>query len=163
MTAKVVAIPGVSGRLHGLLDSESPYLDRARARARQYANRRGLMNSSIAAGAGETAAIDAALPIAQADAGIAAGERGWRSQEHQQAQEHRVQQLMQERGLSHDEAQRQADREQQTSLQQGSQEFQSGQSELNREASRIAQEKGITHEAALAEAQRGFNYAAVRT
>ena len=42
------------------------------------------MNSSIAAGAGETAAIDAALPIAQADAGIAAGERGWRAQEYQQ-------------------------------------------------------------------------------
>ena len=68
-------LPGVSGRLDALLDSDSPFLERARARARQLANRRGLMSSSIAAGAGEAAAIDAALPIAQADAQIAAQER----------------------------------------------------------------------------------------
>lgn len=105
------AIPGVSGRLHGLLQSDSPYIDRARTRARQYANRRGLMNSSIAAGAGEAAAIDAALPIAQADANIAAGERAMRSQEFQQYRSIRSQELMQQKGLDHDAAQREADRE----------------------------------------------------
>ena len=41
-------LPGVSGRLNTLLDSESPYLARARTRGKQFANRRGLLNSSIA-------------------------------------------------------------------------------------------------------------------
>ena len=115
-------LPGVSGRLTTLLDSKSPYLDRARYRGRQAANRRGLANSSIAAGAAETAAIDAALPIATGDAEIAARERGLRSaefmqtrditsREFMQARDHRVQQLMQQRGLDHDSAERQADRD----------------------------------------------------
>ena len=104
-------LPGVSGRLNTLLDSDSPYLARARTRGKQYANRRGLLNSSIAAGASEASAIDAALPIAQGDAQIAAGERGMRSQEYMQARDHRVQQLMQDRGLDHDAAQNQANRE----------------------------------------------------
>ena len=60
----------VSGQLDALLAREGPYLERARAGATQTANRRGLINSSIAAGAGEAAAIDAALPIATADANI---------------------------------------------------------------------------------------------
>lgn len=116
------AIPGVSGRLTGLLSGDSRYLQQARQRAARAANRRGLRNSSIAAGAGEEAAIAAALPIAQADASIAAGERALESQEFQQARQltsqeamqardHRVQQLMQERGLSHEAAQNQANRE----------------------------------------------------
>jgi hypothetical protein len=58
----------VSGQLSKLLSSDSPYMARARARAMEMANSRGLMNSSIAATAGEAAAIDAAMPIAQADA-----------------------------------------------------------------------------------------------
>ena len=43
-------------------------MTRARAGAMQSANSRGLLNSSMAAGAGEAAVIDAALPIAQQDA-----------------------------------------------------------------------------------------------
>lgn len=57
-----------SSRLTSMLSSDSPYLTRARSRAAQYANSRGLLNSSIAASAGEAAAIDAAAPIATADA-----------------------------------------------------------------------------------------------
>ena len=85
-------ILGVSGRLKGLISRESPYIQRHRTKALQFANRRGLAASSIAAGAGEAAAIDAALPIAQADAGIAAGERQLRSTEFQQARQLRVDQ-----------------------------------------------------------------------
>lgn len=143
------ALPGVSGRLTGLLSEDSPYIRQARSRAERMANRRGLQNSSIAAGAGEEAAIASALPIAQGDAQIAAGERGLESQEFQQQRqitsaemmqqrqikstegiakaerelrdlmqqrEHRVQQLMQKQRLSHDAAQRQADREMQSSI-----------------------------------------------
>ena len=61
-------ISTVEGRMEGLLSSSSPYIKRARTGAKQQAASRGLLNSSIAAGAGEAAAIDAALPIAQQDA-----------------------------------------------------------------------------------------------
>lgn len=58
----------VSRQLTNLLSQDNPYMQRARTRAMQYSNSRGLLNSSMAAGAGEAAAIDAALPIAQQDA-----------------------------------------------------------------------------------------------
>jgi hypothetical protein len=63
----------VSNQLTKLLTSGNPYLERARTKALAGANRRGLLNSSMALGAGEAAAIDAALPIAQADAGTVGG------------------------------------------------------------------------------------------
>lgn len=58
----------VSGQLERILSKDSPYLTQARTRATQLANRRGLLNSSIAASAGESAAIEAAMPIATQDA-----------------------------------------------------------------------------------------------
>ena len=58
----------VSGQLGKLLSKDSDYMTRARTRAAQASNDRGLLNSSLAASAGESAAIDAALPIAQDDA-----------------------------------------------------------------------------------------------
>jgi len=58
----------VAGQLSSLLASGNPYLERAKSGAAQTANSRGLLNTSMAAGAGEAAAIDAALPIASADA-----------------------------------------------------------------------------------------------
>ncbi len=69
----------VEGRLSGLLESGSPYLERARTSAKMEAQKRGLLNSSIAAGAGEKAAIEAALPIAQQDASayLTAGMAGY--------------------------------------------------------------------------------------
>tara|TARA_Y100000310_G_scaffold231079_1_gene233607 strand:+ start:1949 stop:2452 length:504 start_codon:yes stop_codon:yes gene_type:complete len=56
--------PNVAGRVTELTKSDSPYMTAARTRGIQSANRRGLLNSSIAGQAGEKAAIDAALPIA---------------------------------------------------------------------------------------------------
>lgn len=60
----------VSSQLQKLLATDSPYLQQARNKAAQTANSRGLLNSAMAAGWGESAAIDAAAPIAQADAGV---------------------------------------------------------------------------------------------
>lgn len=57
----------VEGRMTGLLETDSPYITRARTRAKLEANKRGLLNSTMAGTAGEAAAIDAALPIAQQD------------------------------------------------------------------------------------------------
>lgn len=59
----------VQGQLAGLINSGNPLLVQAQTRAAQQANKRGLLNSSMAVGAGESALYDAALPIAQADAG----------------------------------------------------------------------------------------------
>ena len=58
----------VAGQMRGLLAENSPYLQVARTGAMQTAAGRGLLNSSMAAGAGEEAAIRQALPIAQQDA-----------------------------------------------------------------------------------------------
>lgn len=58
----------VRGQMEGLLDSGSEYIRRAKQSGMEAANRRGLLNSSIAAGAAQGAAYDAALPIAQQDA-----------------------------------------------------------------------------------------------
>ena len=54
----------VEERLNGLLDANSDYIKRARNEGMMVANRRGLQNSSIAAGAAQGAAIDRALPAA---------------------------------------------------------------------------------------------------
>jgi hypothetical protein len=61
---------GVEGRVNRITSSGSPLMQAAMTRAKQDANRRGLMNSSMAAGAGQMAVINSALPIAQADAGF---------------------------------------------------------------------------------------------
>jgi len=63
----------VESRLSGLLSRSSDYMRRAETKADQQVNRRGLLNSSIAVGASQAAAIDAALPIAQQDSSQAAG------------------------------------------------------------------------------------------
>jgi hypothetical protein len=58
----------VAGQLTGLLNTNSPYMQQAKTAAQQQSASRGLLNSSMAATAGHSAAINAALPIAQADA-----------------------------------------------------------------------------------------------
>lgn len=60
----------VSGQLNKVLASDSPLMTQARQQTVEQANARGLQNSSMAAGAGESAAIGAALPIATADANV---------------------------------------------------------------------------------------------
>lgn len=58
----------VEDRMTGLLEKGSPYLQAAEQRALQTAGKRGLLNTTMAAGAGTAAAIEAALPIASQDA-----------------------------------------------------------------------------------------------
>lgn len=66
----------VRNQLTGLLDENGQYIQQARNQAAQAANARGLMNSSLAAGAGQAAAIQAGLPIAQQDAATYARTHG---------------------------------------------------------------------------------------
>lgn len=65
---EVTADQTVAGNLNSLLSEGSSYLDQARTAALQTMGARGLTNSAIASSAGELAAINAALPIAQQDA-----------------------------------------------------------------------------------------------
>jgi len=58
----------VSNQLNDLLSQDSPLMQRAQAHAMEMANNRGLVNSSMAAQAGQSAMIDAATPIAQGNA-----------------------------------------------------------------------------------------------
>jgi len=58
----------VQGRVASILDANSPLMQRARARANQASNARGLGNSSMAVGAAQNAVINTAMPIANADA-----------------------------------------------------------------------------------------------
>lgn len=58
----------VSGQLEGLLSGDSKYIQNARNNSAETSNRKGLLFSSMSAGAGEKAAIEAAMPIAQQDA-----------------------------------------------------------------------------------------------
>jgi hypothetical protein len=55
----------VDAELARILGQDSPLLARAREEAKRYANQRGLLNTSIAAGATMGAMVDRALPMAQ--------------------------------------------------------------------------------------------------
>lgn len=74
----------VRGQLSNILSSDSPIIQQARTRAAQAANDRGLSNSSLALTAGESAAYDAATPIATADAAAYGKAAGYNADEQNQ-------------------------------------------------------------------------------
>jgi len=64
----------VQGQLQGILsDPNSPLMVAARTRGEQFANKRGLLNSSIGAESGNKAMIDSAMDIAAPDAATYSG------------------------------------------------------------------------------------------
>lgn len=60
----------------GLLDSGSDYMKRAESRGMQYANDRGLLNSTMGGEAAQAAAMDAALPLVQTQSSERNASRG---------------------------------------------------------------------------------------
>lgn len=62
----------VAGQMEGLLSKESPLVTMSRTKAKEDANKRGMLNTTMAVQAGEAAAYQSALPIAQQDAQTAA-------------------------------------------------------------------------------------------
>jgi len=84
-TQNVTPNQTVAGQLSNVLASNSPLLQQAQANAMQTANGRGLLNSSMAAGAGTAALIQNALQIAQPDANINANAASLNSQLQTQA------------------------------------------------------------------------------
>lgn len=70
----------LSNSLEYFMDPNSAYIQNARQRGMETAAVRGGVNSSIAAGASERAALDAALPLTQASTGMQAGLQAGREQ-----------------------------------------------------------------------------------
>lgn len=58
----------VAGQLSSVMSADSPLIQQARSRAMEQMNARGLANSSMALSAADSAAYEAAVPIAKADA-----------------------------------------------------------------------------------------------
>lgn len=76
----------VQSSLASFLDSNSPYMENARRRGLETAAARGGINSSIAAGASQRAALEAAVPLAQQavaidQSAIQAERENWLSQQ----------------------------------------------------------------------------------
>ena len=71
-TNKTMSDMTVQGQLNGLMSQDNPLMKKAATKGMQYASSRGLLNSSIGAGAAQSAQLDYAMPIAQADAANAA-------------------------------------------------------------------------------------------
>lgn len=58
----------VQGQIKGIIDADSPLMERAETLGKQRANKLGLMNSTLGIQSAEAALYDASLPIAQQDA-----------------------------------------------------------------------------------------------
>lgn len=74
VTREIDPTKTTQGLINSMLAQPSQYIQNAQEMARDEANSRGLLSSSMAAGAGTAAAIAAAAPIAQADAALYASQ-----------------------------------------------------------------------------------------
>lgn len=75
----------VAGNMNQLTSDNSPYIQIARTKALENQNARGLLNSSMTQTASDSAAYQAALPIAQADASTYAKAAGYNTDQTNQA------------------------------------------------------------------------------
>lgn len=73
----------VQGVANALLNQEGQYITNARRRGLETANQRGLLNSSMAAGASQRAAVEAAMPLIQQAMGLTENreQRGFQGQQ----------------------------------------------------------------------------------
>lgn len=133
----VFADPAQSGQrvqtyLDDLLNSGNPYLTNAARRGLETANARGMMNSSVAAGASTRSAIEAAQPILNEIMGL------------NNARE----------GMQFTSGENAADRNLQAGLQAQNLNFEGEQNKMQRDLTATLQREGWGFEAAQAEAQR---------
>lgn len=128
----------VQGQVDSILAKDSPLMQRARTLATQQMAQRGLVNSSMAAGAGTAAMIDRATPIAQQDANT-----------FNQVAQDNMNALNQSGQFNAGEINR-------FGLQKTQQEFQAAQSNLDRALSNFQQDKSIGAQQALQTAQQNF-------
>jgi hypothetical protein len=172
----------VQGQVNSILSKDSPLMQRARTMATQQMAQRGLVNSSMAVGAGTAAMIDRATPIAAQDANtyntVASENMGAKNRAAEfgagqlnqfslqkgqqefvagQAELDRSQQTnLQANQQQFQAGQASLDRSQQTNLQTAQQNFQSAQSALDRALSTAQQDKSLAAQQALQQAQQNF-------
>lgn len=106
---QVVAPAALSqNQLEEITKKDSALMQRAATKGKQYANKRGLLNSSLAAGASQAAMLEAATPIAQQDAqtsfqSIEAGkDRDLNVSENQKDRTWKTGEMSKDRGLEED-------------------------------------------------------------
>lgn len=94
-------------RLNAILGSNSPLMQRAASQGHMLANRRGLLNASMAAGAAQAAMVDAATPLALQEGQVASAEhqqgRQISSNEYMQGRDIASQQYMQANQIAHEQ------------------------------------------------------------
>lgn len=128
----------MQGQVASILAKDSPLMQRARTMATQQMAQRGLVNSSMAAGAGTAAMIDRATPIAQQDANA-----------YNQVAQDNMNALNQSGQFNAGEINR-------FGLQSEQQNFQSAQANLDRALSNYQQDKSLASQMALQQAQQTF-------
>jgi len=160
-----------AGQVDSILAKDSPLMQRARTMATQQMAQRGLINTSMAQGAGVAAMIDRATPIAQQDAQTFSNRTlanmeatnqqnqfntGQQNQLFQQGQDIGARFGMQKDAQQYQTGEAALDRSQQTSLQALQQNFQGAQSALQRAQEVALADKSIDAQQALQKAQQDF-------
>jgi len=160
-----------AGQLQGIMAEDSPLMQQARAQAKQGMAARGLINSSMAQGAGVAAMLERATPIAASDAGTyfnqaqtnqqAANTGGQfnASSQNQFGLQKGAQAFAtgeREAGQTFTAAQTSLEREQQAKLQTAQQTFAGAQSALDRAQQTALADKSIEAQTALQKAQQDF-------
>jgi hypothetical protein len=160
-----------SGQLQGILAQDNPLMQQARAQAKQGMAARGLVNSSMAQGAGVAAMLEKAIPIANADANTFATQAltnqqsanvGGQFNAGQQntfglqkgSQTFQAGQLANQQAFTATQAG--LEREQQSKLQTAQQTFTGAQSALDRAQQTALTDKSIEAQNALQAAQQNF-------
>lgn len=75
----------INAAINAITGNESPLMARARQQGLEFANQRGLLNSNLAAGAAQGAALDRAMPLIQESLGITNRREGEQFQARQNA------------------------------------------------------------------------------
>lgn len=149
-----------SGQLKTIMAEDSPLMQQARAQAQQGMAARGLINSSMAQGAGVAAMLERATPIAASDASTyfnqaqtnqAAANTGGQFNASSQNQFG-----LQKGAQTFAGTQASLDREQQAKLQTAQQTFSGAQAELDRAQQTSMADKSIQAQNALQKAQQDF-------
>jgi len=160
-----------SGQLQTIMAQDSPLMQQARAQAKQGMAARGLINSSMAQGAGVAAMLERATPIAAADAGTYSNQALTNQQAANTGGQFNVGQqntfglqkgaqafalTEREAGQSFTAGQAGLEREQQSKLQTAQQTFTGAQSALDRAQQLVLTDKSIEAQNALQKAQQDF-------
>jgi hypothetical protein len=152
-----------AGQVESMLANDSPLLQRARTIAKQGMAQRGLVNSSMAQGAGAAAMIDRVTPLAQQDAStynsVASENMAAKNTAGQFNAGQQNQFGLQSNAQKFSTGEREAAQKFSTGEREATQKFTSAQAELDRAQQTAMTDKSIKAQADLQTAQQNFNKA----